>query len=151
MKFLWIDNEKNIRSKQKCVIRFNSLNCLHRANRCQSKVAISVMKHIFDRFNADQIIDNDKTKWSFVTERIDKLYDENQAKLCILSGCHCIANKKHVDSGYLQTMFNHVQSLEKMFTNYVSSIQTKEDNLYQEALGKHTVIINFRIYQRNQC
>lgn len=141
MKFLWIDKEKKLRSKQKCVVRFNSLNWLHRANRCQSKIAIKVMKHIFEKFDADHIIEASKIRWVFLSEKIDALYDQSQAKLCILSGCHWIANKKQIDNGYFQSMYNHVTSLEKMFTNYVSSIQTKEDNLYQEALGMSQVII----------
>ena len=64
------------------------------------------------------------------------MYRENGAKLCIESGCHWIANQKNEDIGYLSAMYNQVTSIEKYFTAYLPSIQSKEDNLYQEVLGK---------------
>jgi hypothetical protein len=135
MKFTWMDSKENIISRQHCVMRINSLNWLHRSNKFQQKIAGVIMKHIFAKLDEKQIITKDKVDWVNLSEKIEKLYQANGAKLCIESGCHWITNNKPEEKGYLTSMYNQVTSIEKYFTNYLTSIQVKEDNLYQEALG----------------
>lgn len=137
MKFNWMDSKEDIISRQSWVMRINSLNCLHRSNKFQQKIAVVMMKHIFAKLDEKQIITKDKIDWSNFTEKLEKLYQANGAKLCIESGCHWITNNKPEEKGYLATMYSQVTSIEKYFTNYLTSIQTKEDNLYQEALGNN--------------
>lgn len=134
MKYLWINPTKNVLSRQKCVIRLNSLNCLHRTNRCQLKIANHMLKSIMAQLDEKKVISKDKLKWSYLEDKIENLYKATGAKLCIESGCHCITNKKPEERSYLSAMYSQVTSIEKYFTNYLTSIQSKEDNLYQEAL-----------------
>lgn len=150
MKFFWINHKKVITSRQKCVLRINSLNCLHRVNKCQYKISILVLKNIFHTLEDKGVISNDKIKWSQISAKIEALYKENGAKLCIESGCHCITNKKPEEKSYLLSMYNQVTSIEKYFTTYITSILSKEDNLYQEALGKIMTFNQYRVHQRNQ-
>ena len=135
MKFLWISKEGKVKSTQKWVLRFNSLNCLHRTNNCQEKVSTIILKKIINKLHDEYIIDETKIRWRTLIPKIEGLYRANAAKICIESGCHCIINKQNEDDGYLQVMYGQITSLEKYFTNFISSIQEKEDNLYQEALG----------------
>jgi len=141
MKFLWIDPEMNTQSTQDWVMRINSLNSLHRTNSWQEKASIIVLKNIISKLHEEKIIDSTKLKWKNLIPKIESLYKGNQAKIWFLSGWHCIANKKQEEYGYLQTMYGQIASLEKYFTNMLSSIQTKEDNMYQESLGKFYTLI----------
>lgn len=68
--------------------------------------------------------------------KIETLYRGNHAKIWIESGCHSIGKPKPEDDSYLQAMYSQIASIEKYFLNFVTDIQAKEDNLYQEALGK---------------
>lgn len=97
---------------------------------------MQVLSKIFNDLEEQKVLNFDNSKMSNISEKIENLYKQNGAKLCIESGCHCITNNKPEEKSYLSAMYSQVTSLEKYFTNYLTSIQSREDNLYQEALGK---------------
>ncbi|CAI2365856.1 unnamed protein product [Moneuplotes crassus] len=134
MKFLWITSEGSVKKTQKCAPRFNCLHNLHRSNECQQKISLIVLKKIIRALHDEYVVDETQVKWKLLFPKIEAMYKANQAKICIESGCHCIASKKQEDDGYFQAMYSQITSIEKYFYNFVTSIQAREDNLYQEAL-----------------
>lgn len=136
MKFYWINSKGVVNSTQKAVIKFNSLNSLHRANKCQQKFAFYMVKQIIYALDAKRIINKDKLKWAYLAEKIETLYKSNGARLCIESGCTCIINiKKNEEKGYFSILKNQFSSIGGMFTSYLPSGQDKDVYMYQETLG----------------
>jgi len=75
-----------VNSTQKAVLKFNSLNCLHRANKCQQKFSYYILKQIIYALDAKKLINKDKLKWAYLAEKTESLYKSNGARLCLESG-----------------------------------------------------------------
>ena len=86
MKFYWRNSKGVVNSTQKAVLKFNSLNCLHRANKCQQKFSYYILKQIIYALDAKKLINKDKLKWAYLAEKTESLYKSNGARLCLESG-----------------------------------------------------------------